>query len=129
MKRTSAALVAVVLSGVAACGSGGTSSPSNEPLVSGDRVDPTTLEAMTTTFAKQDVAAQQQQVGDLDLSVERALWKLSGLDAAVGADPDAVFKAANDEARAQRVRPARSDAASYAPTSSATRGAPPCSGR
>lgn len=94
--------VLVLTLALAGCGS---SSPKKAggSLLDGDRIDPAVAKQVVADFGKLDAPAQEKKVAELDSAIERAAWKLSGLEDAVGgpAQADTVFAQLNNASRAQ----------------------------
>lgn len=72
-------------------------------LVDGDQLRPESVEALRTRFSAVPRAAQDQELADIDLAVERQLWSLSGLEAALGGaqQADDLFARTNTAIRAE----------------------------
>jgi hypothetical protein len=87
---------------LAACG-GGSTKKADGALLEGDTVNPAVAKQVMSDFAKLDAPAQEKKVADLDSSIERAAWKLSGLEDAVGGAQaaDTIFAELNTALRAQ----------------------------
>ncbi len=84
---------------------GGPDSPTGDAdpggLVEGTTVDATVAEQLLAEFDALDDDAQERRAADADRDLERATWKVSGLDEAVGAErADQVFDAVNADVRA-----------------------------
>jgi hypothetical protein len=96
--------VLVLVLALAGCG-GGSTKKATGALLDGDKVDPAVAKQLVADFAELDAPAQEKKVADLDSSIERAAWKLSGLEDAVGgpAQADTLFAQLNAASRAQLV--------------------------
>ena len=70
-------------------------------LVEDDHLRPEQMAAVRSRFAALPPAAQEQELADLDLAIERQLWTLSGLEAKLGdaQRADDVFARANTAIR------------------------------
>lgn len=87
---------------LAACG-GGSTKTADGALLDVDTVNPAVATQVVSDFERLDAPAQEKKVADLDSATERAAWKLSGLEDAVGGadQADALFAQLNTASRAQ----------------------------
>lgn len=107
---------------LAAC-TGGTDGsapqPSEGPLVVNAAIDQTQADRLTSRFNGLDQQQREAEIARRDSAVERELWTLSGLEAAVGgpAKADAIFadlsRSVAAQVAASRARPMKFRPASY----------------
>jgi len=93
-----AVVLVVVASLLGACGGGSASSKTGGaavPLVADGKVNVEAMQARADAFAALSTAQQEAQLASLDGTLERELWKVSGLEAALGGPTaaDAAFAA------------------------------------